>query len=170
MIAVVLSVTPSRLRGALTRWLLEIAPGVYVGHTSKRVRERLWERIIEDVSQGRALMVWSCRSEQGLDFRSHNHAWETVDLDGLTLMRRTVASRRRHRPEPGGSIHRSTEPTGGAVTTPTSNARKHRDYRTAVESRRSDAMDPDSPHAEPGKACRPSTDESEVNLTDSDPR
>jgi len=136
MIAVVLSVTPSQLRGVLTRWLLEVAPGVYVGNTSKRIREHLWERIVEDVNRGRALMVWSCRSEQGLEFRAHNHTWETVDLDGLILMQRKRRSD--HGKRPAGqraSITRSTDSQDEPRTVATSKARQRRDFRTAVELR-----------------------------------
>jgi len=75
MVVVVLSVTPERLRGVLTRWLVEVSVGVYVGHLPARVREHLWLRILEDVGRGRALMVWSRQGEQRLDFRTHNHAW-----------------------------------------------------------------------------------------------
>jgi CRISPR-associated protein Cas2 len=91
VIVVVLSVTPEKLRGELTRWLMEISTGVYVGHLSARVRERLWLRIVEDVSRGRALMVWSARNEQRLQFRVHNHAWTVEDFDGIALMRRQTA-------------------------------------------------------------------------------
>jgi CRISPR-associated protein Cas2 len=91
MIVVVLSVTPEKLRGELTRWLLEISTGTYIGNLSARVRERLWLRIIEDVGSGRAIMVWSTRNEQRLAFRVHNHSWEPVNYDGLTLMRRQTA-------------------------------------------------------------------------------
>lgn len=66
MIVVVLTACPVGLRGDLTRWLLEIAPGVFVGHVTARVRERLWERIVELVKGGRAIMVYSARNEQHL--------------------------------------------------------------------------------------------------------
>ncbi|MFI2105681.1 type I-E CRISPR-associated endoribonuclease Cas2e [Isoptericola sp. NPDC019693] len=94
MVVVVLSVTPERLRGVLTRWLLEVSVGVYVGHLPARVREYLWLRIVEDVGRGRALMVWARQGEQRLDFRSHNHAWETVEVEGITLIRRQTAESR----------------------------------------------------------------------------
>jgi CRISPR-associated protein Cas2 len=94
VIVVVLSICPERLRGVLTRWLLEISTGVYVGHVPARVRDRLWLRIIEDVGKGRALMVHSTNNEQRLSFRVHNHSWEPVDIDGLTLMRRPTAESR----------------------------------------------------------------------------
>jgi CRISPR-associated protein Cas2 len=94
VIVVVLSICPERLRGVLTRWLLEISTGVYVGHVPARVRDRLWLRIIEDVGKGRALMVHSTSNEQRLSFRVHNHGWQPVDIDGLTLMRRPTAESR----------------------------------------------------------------------------
>nr|WP_252831049.1 type I-E CRISPR-associated endoribonuclease Cas2e [Bifidobacterium catenulatum] len=47
MVVIVLTACPVGLRGDLTRWLLEISPGVFVGHLDARVREKLWERIVE---------------------------------------------------------------------------------------------------------------------------
>jgi len=88
VVVIVLTVVPPGLRGHLTRWLLEIAPGVFVGHASARVRDLLWERVVEYSGQGRALMVVSSRSEQRLAFRVHEHDWQQEDFDGLTLMRR----------------------------------------------------------------------------------
>lgn len=46
MVVLVLTACPSGLRGDISRWMLEIAPGVFVGRLSTRVRERLWERTI----------------------------------------------------------------------------------------------------------------------------
>lgn len=85
---VVLTAVPPGLRGHLTRWLLEISPGVFVGHVSARVRELMWARIVEFVVDGRALMVHSTRGEQRLAFAVHGHDWTPVDYDGITLMRR----------------------------------------------------------------------------------
>lgn len=39
MTVIVLTAVPPGLRGHLTRWLLEISSGVYVGYVSARVRE-----------------------------------------------------------------------------------------------------------------------------------
>lgn len=88
MVVVVLTACPAGLRGHVTRWLLEIAPGVFCGRISARVRDQLWDRIVEMSKDGRALMVFNRRSDQGLDFRVHNHDWETVDFNGITLIRR----------------------------------------------------------------------------------
>jgi CRISPR-associated protein Cas2 len=88
MTVVVLTAVPPGLRGHLTRWLLEISPGVFVGHVSARVRELMWARIVEFVVDGRALMVHSTQGEQRLAFAVHGHDWTPVDFDGITLMRR----------------------------------------------------------------------------------
>lgn len=91
MTVVVLTAVPPGLRGHLTRWLLEISPGVYVGHVSARVRELMWDRIIEFLDDGRAIMVYSQAGEQRLMFEVHGHDWTPVDYDGITLMRRQTA-------------------------------------------------------------------------------
>lgn len=88
MVVVVLTACPVGLRGHLTRWLLEISPGVYCGRVSARVRDRLWGQIVEMCKDGRALMVFSCQGDQGLSFRVHQHDWDPVDVDGVTLIRR----------------------------------------------------------------------------------
>lgn len=90
MTVIVLTVCPEKLRGYLTRWLLEVSAGVYVGRVSSRVREELWERVVEHSGRGRALMVTSARNEQGLEVVSHGHHWSAEDFDGLTLMRRPL--------------------------------------------------------------------------------
>lgn len=99
MIVIVLSACPTGLRGQLTRWLLEISPGVFVGRVPARVRDSLWERVVEYIGQGRALMVHTASGEQGLSFRVHGHEWIPVDYDGVQLMRRPrVSSSEAERP------------------------------------------------------------------------
>lgn len=88
MVVLVLTACPAGLRGHLTRWLLEISPGVFVGFVSTRVRDLLWERVTELAKDGRAIMVHSQRGEQRLAFRVHRHDWEPVDIDGVHLIRR----------------------------------------------------------------------------------
>jgi CRISPR-associated protein Cas2 len=88
LVVVVLTACPVGLRGHLTRWLLEVAPGVFCGRVSARVRDHLWDQILEFIKDGRALMVFSRRGDQGLDFRIHRHDWQPVDFDGVTLISR----------------------------------------------------------------------------------
>ena len=89
MTVVVLERAPERLRGALTRWFLELRTGVYVGTLSARVRDQLWELITEQIGAGGALMVHPVRSDQGFVVRSiGDPSREIFDIEGLILVRR----------------------------------------------------------------------------------
>lgn len=103
MVVVVLTACPAGLRGHLTRWLLELAPGVFCGKVSARVRDEMWFRIVDMAKDGRALMVFSRRGDQGLDFRVHRHDWEPVDFDGVSLMMRPEVSQQEPSMRPGWS-------------------------------------------------------------------
>lgn len=92
MVVIVLTACPAGLRGHLTRWLLEISAGVFVGHVSARVRDLMWAHTVELCKDGRALMVFSVPGEQRLSFRTHRHDWIPVDVDGVWLMRRPAPS------------------------------------------------------------------------------
>ncbi len=97
----VLDVTavPAGLRGDLTKWLIEIAPGVFVGNPSARVRDLLWERTVALCKDGRALLIFSSNNEQGMEFRTHRHSWVPTDFDGLTLMMRPSGDQQQHYPQ-----------------------------------------------------------------------
>lgn len=78
---------PLSLRGDLTKWMQEIATGVYVGNFNSRVREELWKRIEDSVGNGAVTMSFSSRNEIGYDFKTiHSHR-EVVYSDGLPLVR-----------------------------------------------------------------------------------
>ena len=95
MVVLVLASVPPGLRGMTTRWLLEIAPGVFVGRLSQRMRTTLWRRVMRHVGEGSALLVWRSPGEQGLEFLRWNYPWESVDFDGLMLMARPTAPGKR---------------------------------------------------------------------------
>lgn len=86
MIVLVVTACPAGLRGDLTKWLTELTPGTFVGTPSARVRDLLWDRTVDLVRDGRALLVYSSNNEQGMEFRTHRHDWVPTDYDGLTLM------------------------------------------------------------------------------------
>jgi CRISPR-associated protein Cas2 len=85
---IILTNCPPGLRGFLTRWLLEISAGVFIGTPSARVRDVLWDEVQKYADQGRALLAYSTNNEQGYTFRTFDHAWHPVDHEGLTLIRR----------------------------------------------------------------------------------
>ncbi|GHH85822.1 hypothetical protein GCM10018793_55250 [Streptomyces sulfonofaciens] len=88
MTVIVLTNCPAGLRGFLTRWLLEVSPGVFLGSPSARVRDILWDEVRAYSGQGRALLAHSTNNEQGFTFRTHDHAWHPTDHEGLTLLHR----------------------------------------------------------------------------------
>ncbi len=66
MVVMTLELAPPRLRGWLTRWLTEVAPGVYVGDVNALVRDLLWDAVVDASAEtGRAIQVYSTNNEQG---------------------------------------------------------------------------------------------------------
>jgi CRISPR-associated protein Cas2 len=96
VITLLLSRTPPRLAGFITRWMVEVQEGVYVGQATAKVRRELWDRVVAGLGRGRALMVWDSRNSQGLEFAVHNHEWQAQDLDGLTLVNKPTTDEMRH--------------------------------------------------------------------------
>ncbi|MEU9891039.1 type I-E CRISPR-associated endoribonuclease Cas2e [Sphaerisporangium sp. NPDC051011] len=88
MTIIVLTRCPTGLRGFLTRWLMEISPGVFIGGPSARIREALWAEVQQYADTGRALLAYTTNNEQGFTFETHDHKWQPVDHEGLTLIRR----------------------------------------------------------------------------------
>jgi CRISPR-associated protein Cas2 len=88
MMVIVLENAPPRLRGYLTRLLLEVRAGVYVGDYSAKVRERVWRMIKQEIEKGNAVLVWSCPNDSGFNFDTCGENRRVqVDLDGLKLCR-----------------------------------------------------------------------------------
>ncbi|MFJ1596241.1 type I-E CRISPR-associated endoribonuclease Cas2e [Streptomyces sp. NPDC088261] len=94
MTVIVLTNCPPGLRGFLTRWLLEISAGVFIGNPSARIRDALWDEVQQYAGQGRALLAHTTNNEQGFTFRTHDHAWHPIDHEGLTLIRRPAENNR----------------------------------------------------------------------------
>ncbi|MFJ1755486.1 type I-E CRISPR-associated endoribonuclease Cas2e [Kitasatospora sp. NPDC088134] len=91
----VLSMTavPDHLRGALTRWLLEVTPQLYVGTISAKVREELWSSVSNCIADGVAVLVHPAANEQGFALRTAGtHRRRPVDFDGLLLIAQTRAT------------------------------------------------------------------------------
>ncbi len=87
MVMVVTENVPPRLRGRLAIWLLEVRSGVYVGEITRRVREMIWQQIIELVEEGNAVMAWATNTESGFDFQTVGENRRIpVEYDGLRLV------------------------------------------------------------------------------------
>ena len=87
MLVIVVENAPPRLRGRLAVWLLEIRAGVYVGRYSRRVRERIWNDVMNLIEEGDAVMAWATPSDQGFDFATvGKNRRMPIDFDGLKLV------------------------------------------------------------------------------------
>lgn len=88
MVVLVIDNAPEKLRGELTRWLLETKPGVFAGKVSAAVRERLWVKVCEDCKRTGALLLYSSDTEQGFRIEMCGDPKRSViDIDGVQLIK-----------------------------------------------------------------------------------
>jgi CRISPR-associated protein Cas2 len=88
MVVMVLERVPVGVRGELTRWMLELHAGVFVGTLSALVREKLWELVCSKMAGGAGLLVYSTNTEQGFAMRLWGATSKVpVEYEGLTLIR-----------------------------------------------------------------------------------
>jgi CRISPR-associated protein Cas2 len=87
MLVIVVENAPSRLRGRLAVWLLEVRAGVYVGNYGRRVREMIWGQVSAYIADGNAVIAWSTPNEVGFQFDTCGmNRRVPVDLDGMQLV------------------------------------------------------------------------------------
>ncbi|MEV4390570.1 type I-E CRISPR-associated endoribonuclease Cas2e [Nonomuraea sp. NPDC049607] len=88
MILISTTAVPDHVGGALSRWLIEPCPGLFVGTVSARVRDELWAAVSASVGDGMAVLVHPADNEQGFAMRtSGQRRRHVVDFDGLQLIR-----------------------------------------------------------------------------------
>ena len=88
MVVIILENATDKLRGILTRWMIEVKPGVFVGTLNTVVRGKIWDIVKENTLQG-ALLVYSKNNEQGYCIEMYGEPTRSViDLDGLQLIKR----------------------------------------------------------------------------------
>ena len=86
MIVMVLEKVPLRLRGELTRWLMEPRTGLFVGHVNAMVRDRLWQKCCNARGMGGVIQLWSTNNEQHFAMRMNGDtSRQIVELEGLQL-------------------------------------------------------------------------------------
>ncbi len=91
MVLIVEKVSPS-FRGLLSRWLIEVKAGVFVGQVSALVRDRLWHKYLEKLGEGAAVQIWSTNNEQGFDMRMVGDRDRVIaDYEGLKLIKRKLS-------------------------------------------------------------------------------
>lgn len=88
MIVITLTKVPQSLRGDLTKWYQEVQTGVYVGNVSARIRDLLWDRIMKNIGNGEATMVYNTNSELGYQMETTRKDYQVIDYDGIPLIMR----------------------------------------------------------------------------------
>lgn len=87
MITISATAVPNHLRGALTRWLIEVTPELYVGTVSARVRDELWASVAACTGDGMSVLIYPSDNEQGFELRTAGtRRRHPVEFDGLTLV------------------------------------------------------------------------------------
>jgi CRISPR-associated protein Cas2 len=87
MLVIVVENVPPRLRGRLAIWLLEVRAGVYVGDTSRRIREMIRDQVEKGCGEGNAVIAWSTPNEAGYDFETFGENRRfPCDFDGMKLI------------------------------------------------------------------------------------
>jgi len=85
------------LRRVLTAYLVEVAPLTFVGRLSTRVREKLWEELVNDFPEHKVtLIIPTSQNEQGFLVSESDKASSYItDIDGLTVsVRRSIEPER----------------------------------------------------------------------------
>ncbi|MBX3069077.1 MAG: type I-E CRISPR-associated endoribonuclease Cas2 [Thermomicrobiales bacterium] len=87
MIVLILERVSPSARGELTKWLIEVKAGVFVGRVSAMVRDRLWEKIVDGMRDGSAVLIYSTNTEQGYAMQMIGDRSRIVrDFEGLSLI------------------------------------------------------------------------------------
>ena len=91
MVIILLERVSPSLRGELTRWLLELKDGVFVGRISAMVRERLWARVCRGMGNGGGILVHNADNEQGFEVRFSGTPLRVLrDFEGIQLVQQPL--------------------------------------------------------------------------------
>lgn len=87
MVVIMMEKVTVSLRGEITRWLIELRPGVFVGNISALVREKLWEHICQKAGKGAITLLHNAANEQGYEIRQFGETSRKItNFEGLQLI------------------------------------------------------------------------------------
>ena len=94
MMVLILQCVPAGVRGEIARWMIEPYPGVFIGHASARVRDKLWEKCISNRKVTGVVQIWQTNTEQRFEMRGHGDLRrDLVDIEGVKLVRIPVVGK-----------------------------------------------------------------------------
>jgi CRISPR-associated protein Cas2 len=95
VLLIILEKVPKKWKGVLSRWLLEIRPGTFLGNPTQRVRDELWKKLTNRPATGYVLQLWSSRLPRGFDYRQYGESARMLeDFEGLALVTRHKPNRK----------------------------------------------------------------------------
>jgi CRISPR-associated protein Cas2 len=95
MVVIVVERATPGLRGQLTRWLIEVRTGVFVGTVSGRVREKLWALVKARNPKGGSVLIVRAHNEQGFVVETHGAtSRKVIEIEGLQLVRKPIETSR----------------------------------------------------------------------------
>ncbi len=87
MTVIILERVTIGLRGELSRWMLEVQAGVFVGTISALVRQLVWDYISANLRTGAGAMIYQTNTEQGFAMAFCGKTSRRLrDFDGLQLI------------------------------------------------------------------------------------
>ncbi len=87
MLVIITEAVPDRLRGYLSRLLLEVRAGVFLADYSSRVREMITKVIQQNCETGNVVVAWSVNNESGFDFETFGENRRVpLVMDGFKLV------------------------------------------------------------------------------------
>ena len=87
MMVLTIDNSPLKLRGELTKWLMEVKPGTFAGKVSALVRQKLWEHVCETSGVVGAVMIYSMNNEQGFAMEMYGSPYRKVKtVNGLQFI------------------------------------------------------------------------------------
>ena len=87
MVVIILERVSARLRGELSRWMIEPHTGIFVGHINAMVRDRLWDKCCKESGNGGVVQLWSSNNEQRFQIRMWGDTKRRLkEYEGLQLI------------------------------------------------------------------------------------
>ncbi len=94
MVVLATTAVPDHVHGVLSRWMIEVMPGWFIGTLSARVRDELWSTVSAVIGDGAAVLAYPDATEQVFSLRTvRKRRRELIDFDGLTLVRMRALER-----------------------------------------------------------------------------
>ncbi|MBE2279576.1 MAG: type I-E CRISPR-associated endoribonuclease Cas2 [Ignavibacteriaceae bacterium] len=88
MLVIILESVPVSLRGELSRWLIEVKAGIFIGSVSALVRDQLWDLALSKIKEGGIWQIYTTNNEQGYTIRQQGNTGKIVeDFDGILLIK-----------------------------------------------------------------------------------